>query len=189
MAAKPLPIQIPLGREDGFRGVIDLIDRKVYRLGSGHPGDGLRRRGGRGGGPRGSRKETTGHDGNAERTRRRPDAEVPRRRRGLRAGAAERPSAGRPSPWRSSPSSTGPPSGTRASSRSSTPSSTTCRRPADVRPVAGHHPRTQAVETRPRLGRGALLRPRLQDHQRPVPRQPGLLPGLFRQGQGRPGRL
>jgi elongation factor G len=28
VAAKPLPVQIPLGREDGFRGVIDLIDEK-----------------------------------------------------------------------------------------------------------------------------------------------------------------
>ncbi|NTV79899.1 MAG: elongation factor G [Candidatus Aminicenantes bacterium] len=33
VAAKPLPIQIPLGREDGFRGIIDLIDRKVYDWG------------------------------------------------------------------------------------------------------------------------------------------------------------
>ncbi len=33
VAAKPLPIQIPLGREDGFRGMIDLIDRKVYDWG------------------------------------------------------------------------------------------------------------------------------------------------------------
>jgi elongation factor G len=28
VAATPLPVQIPLGREDGFRGVIDLIERK-----------------------------------------------------------------------------------------------------------------------------------------------------------------
>jgi elongation factor G len=33
VAAKPLPIQIPLGREDGFRGIVDLIDRKVYDWG------------------------------------------------------------------------------------------------------------------------------------------------------------
>ena len=28
VAARPLPVQIPMGREDGFRGVIDLIERK-----------------------------------------------------------------------------------------------------------------------------------------------------------------
>ena len=33
VAAKPLPIQIPVGREDGFRGVVDLIERKEYDWG------------------------------------------------------------------------------------------------------------------------------------------------------------
>jgi len=33
VAAKPLPVQIPLGREEDFRGVIDLIERKVHDWG------------------------------------------------------------------------------------------------------------------------------------------------------------
>ncbi len=33
VAAKPLPVQIPVGREDGFRGVVDLIERKEYDWG------------------------------------------------------------------------------------------------------------------------------------------------------------
>jgi elongation factor G len=30
LGAKPIPIQIPLGEEDNFRGVIDLISCKAY---------------------------------------------------------------------------------------------------------------------------------------------------------------
>lgn len=30
LGAKPIPIQLPIGEEDGFRGVIDLIEEKAY---------------------------------------------------------------------------------------------------------------------------------------------------------------
>jgi elongation factor G len=41
VAANPLPIQIPLGREDGFRGVIDLVECKEYDWGQNMLGEDL----------------------------------------------------------------------------------------------------------------------------------------------------
>ena len=185
VAAKPLPVQIPLGREDGFRGVIDLIDRKVYDWGQDILGTDYRRPRGRGRGARGSRTETTGHAGNAERTRRRPDAEVPRRRRGLRGGSPPgRPPGhpgpgGRPRPLRGVlPEQGGPP----APRRHRRLPAVAGRRPAGRRAP----PQDPGRGDPPGLRRGAFLGSRLQDRERPLPRQPGLFPGLFRQGQGRP---
>ncbi|MCJ7610997.1 MAG: elongation factor G [Candidatus Aminicenantes bacterium] len=34
LGARPLPIQIPLGREESFRGVIDIVERKAYDWGT-----------------------------------------------------------------------------------------------------------------------------------------------------------
>jgi elongation factor G len=44
LAAHPLVLQIPLGREDAFRGVIDLVERKVYDWGTELIGTDLRTR-------------------------------------------------------------------------------------------------------------------------------------------------
>ena len=149
VAAKPLPIQIPLGREDGFRGVIDLIDRKVYDWGQDLLGTDYVVREVAEEDREEVETETTGHAGNAERTRRRPDAEVPRRRRGLRAGAAERRPpgdpgpGGRPRPLRGLLPEQGRPAAPRRHRRL----------PAVARPTSGrssgHHPKTQAEEIRP----------------------------------------
>jgi elongation factor G len=34
LGARPLPVQVPLGREESFRGVIDLVERKEYDWGT-----------------------------------------------------------------------------------------------------------------------------------------------------------
>ena len=72
------------------------------------------------------------------------------------------------------------PSATRASSRCSTPSSTTCRRRSTSRrsraSIADDGETVDARGRRRRAVRGAGL----QDHDRPVRRAPGLRPGLLR---------
>ncbi len=56
--------------------------------------------------------------------------------------------------------------------------------PLDIPPVVGTVPRTGAEETRAPLAGRAVLGPRLQGHDRPVRRQADVLPGLLRPAQG-----
>ena len=155
VAARPLPIQVPMGREEGFRGVIDLVERKEIDWGKDILGTDFEVREVSDEYPGPGRREKNGNDRDAERDGRRPDAEVSstgrrspsRRSRGRSAGGR----------WASSssPLSTARPSGTRGSTPSSTPSSITCpRRPTSLRSSgATRGPRP------PRLGRPPTANP------------------------------
>ncbi len=148
VAAKPLPIQIPLGREDGFRGVIDLIERKVYDWGQDILGTDYV-----------VREVAAENREEVEKKRQdmlemlseRDDSLMQKYLDGVEVSAPELRSAVR----RATLALEVVPVLYGASFRNKgvhplldaivdyLPS------PADVRPVAGHHPRTQAEETRP----------------------------------------
>ena len=75
---------------------------------------------------------------------------------------------------------------TRASRRCSTPSSNTCRRRTKCR--RSRHRRGRHRRYAPGLRRREVLRAGVQDPERPVRRQPDVLPRLFRRAEfGRPG--
>ncbi len=159
--------------------------RERDRLGSGDPGDGFCRPGRFGREPRGREETETGHDRNAERDRRCSDAEVCRRGRSFCGGDQGGGPQGdhrfevRPRPFRGLVPEQGRPAAPRRHHRL----------PAIARGYPpGRRPSPQDPGPRdPACGRRrAVLRARLQDHERPVPGQSGLLPGLLRQGQGRP---
>ena len=42
LRANPVPIQLPIGAEENFEGVIDLIQHEGHLLGHGNPGDEIR---------------------------------------------------------------------------------------------------------------------------------------------------
>ena len=94
-----------------------------------------------------------------------------------------------PSPARSSRCSAAPPSRTRACSRCSTPSSTTCPAPLDLPPVTGMDAEGQRGARAQADRRRALRGAGVQDHDRPARRQAHVLPRLLRHArEGRPGR-
>jgi len=148
VAAKPLPVQIPLGWEDGFRGVIDLIDRKVYDWGQDILGTDYT-----------VREVADGEREEVERKRQdmlemlseHDDALMAKYLDGVEVPAPELRAAVR----RATLAQEVVPVLYGASFRNKgvqplldavvdyLPS------PADIRPVEGHHPRTQAPETRP----------------------------------------
>ena len=186
LEAMPAVIQLPIGAEGHYRGVVDLVKMKALDLARRGAGRGL----GRGRHP-GRARERRPHEWRTKlldvvaSQRRRPHGEVPRRRGARPEDDQARPSARAPSPSPSCRCCAARRSRTRASSRCSTPSSTSCRRPLDIPPTHGHRRQGHRGARAPgRRGR-AVRRARVQDRRRPV-RQAHLLPRLL--GQDRQGR-
>ena len=186
LGAHPVPVQLPIGQEEHFRGVIDLVEMQaiIYEDDLGTNIDDRRDPGrARRAGPR----VPPPADRLDRRPRRRADRDLPRGRgdrsrremirRALRAGTLADADHAR--------SCSAPPSRTRASSRCSTRWSTTCRARSTCRRCTGIDPRTEHELSRPPRERRAVLRARVQGHVRPVRRQAHLLPRLLGQDQGR----
>ena len=108
---------------------------------------------------------------------------VPRGRAGRGRPAARRRSAGRRSTTRSPRCCSARPSRTRACSRCSRRSSTTCRRRSTCRRSSASTRAPARRSTRPADLDAAVLGARLQGHERPVRRQADLLPRLLGQAQ------
>ena len=149
VAARPLPIQVPLGREEGFRGVIDLVERKEIDWGrdilgtefevrevSDENRDMVEEK-------RSEMIETFSETDDVlmEKYVDGTEISVPGDQGGHPQGDHRAAS--------SFPSSTARPSGTRGSTPSSTPSSTTCRRRRTSRPSSASTPGREP----PRRGR------------------------------------
>ena len=184
LGARPVPIQLPIGSEDRFEGVIDLIEMKaiLYRDDLGSKIDvveipeALQRR----------RREVARED---DRDRRRggrhADPQVPRGR-----GADDR-----------RRSATACASGTLQSKFVPVLTGSALKNkgvqpmldavteflpsPLDVPPTIGLKPGTDQELVRTVGRQGAAVRPRLQDRDRPVRRPPRVLPGLLGHAQGR----
>ena len=148
LGAHPVPIQLPIGQEEHHRGVVDLVEMRAitYADDLGDEVDDRRDpgRAGRAGGgvpPPADRRD--------RRARRRADRDVPDGRVARHAGddqarAPRRHARRRADARRCS----APPSRTRACSRCSTPSSTTCRARSTCRPIQGIDPKTEDELTR-----------------------------------------
>ena len=170
LRANPVPIQLPIGAEENFRGIVDLVAMKAVLWDDESLGARYRERRdpgrhGRDGAeaPRGAarsgcRQSTSSCWRSTSRARRSPSP---------RSAA---PFARRRSASRSSRCSAARRSRTRACSPCSTRWSTICRRRSMSLPVKGIDPSTSMEERAPRRRQGAVLRAGLQDHDRPVRR-------------------
>ena len=184
LGASPVPMQIPIGAEDQFEGIVDLVAHEgdpLHRLARRQVGRGRDPRRARGAGravppraDRGGRRPRRGHHDGVPRGRAdRPRTQLRAAIRAAHARHLDHPGAAAARRSR-----------TRACSRCSTRSSTTCPSPLDVPPVHGHDPQGRrrgraraAASTQP------FSRAGLQGHDRPVRRQADVLPRLLGQAQ------
>ena len=179
LGAYPVPMQMPIGAEEDFEGVVDLVKMKAIDLGHGvpghevrlprHPGQPARQV------PRQAREFMV--EAAAE-TVRRADEQVPGRRRADRRRDHDRHPRSARCARASSRCSAAPPSRTRACRRCSTRVDPLLPSPADRPPVKGID-ENEKEDTRTRRRQRAVLGARVQDHDRPVRRHADLLPRLF----------
>ena len=177
--ARPMPIQIPIGAEEHFKGVVDLVLMKGLTFNEGDKGFEVDlRRDPRG--PRGDRQRVAREDDrDGRRDRRAPDGQVPQRRRrsprtrsatGIRKGCLD---------LAFTPMCCGS-----AFKNKGVQPLLDCRGQLHAQPPGrarhpGPRPRRQRDRAQGQRQR-ALQRPDLQDHGRPLRGLPGLHPRLLR---------
>ena len=184
LGARPVPIQLPIGREDKFRGVVDLIEMqhdRVHRRPRPELRDGRdpgrARRAGAGVPPPADRR--------GRRPRRRADGDVPRGRdqgdardAEARAPRGDARHLGHAGAARLRLQEQGRAAAARRRDRLP---AEPARRPGRARDRPAHRARALT----PPGGRRAVQRARLQGHVRPVRRQADVLPRLLGPDQGR----
>ncbi len=160
-------LQLPIGAEGDFTGVVDLVKMKALvwhdeELGAKFDVTRHPRR------PQADRPTSTATSSST--SCRSYDETILEKYLGdeeITADDLQRALRKAPSTTSSCPCSPARRSRTRACSRCSTPSSTTCRRPLDLPPVTGHGPQGQRGARAQAVRRRAVLGAGLQDHRRP----------------------
>ena len=179
LGARAMPIQVPIGAEDNFKGVVDLFTmKKIIYTDDARLDDGPTKSSNRASCARLAHEVAPRADRSDRRARRRAARDVLRRRRDPGRAASRPRCARRRSRAPCCRCCAARPSRTRASSRCSTRSSTSCRRRSKPSRSSACDPKTDerdhAQARRQRAVRGA----RVQDRDRSV-RQPDVFPRLF----------
>ena len=182
LKANPVPIQIPIGAEDKFEGVVDLVKMKAIYWDDATPGHEVRV-------PRHSRRARSSRRKewrekmveSRRRSRRRADEQVPRGRRAVERGDQAGPAQAHD---RQRDRADAVRLGVQEQGRAGD-----ARRGHRLPAVADRHPAGQgrARERQARRAQGrrrrAVRGARVQDHDRPVRRPADLLPRLFGRGE------